>query len=38
VLFRSDCCNLIDHLSPSLPKIAEPILGEEDDPRHTKSF
>ena len=29
-----DCRNLIDQLSPTLPQIFEPILGEEEDPRH----
>lgn len=37
-LSETDCCNLIDQLSPTLPRVSEPILGEEEDPRHTKSF
>ena len=37
-LSETDCGNLIDQLSPTLPRISEPILGEEEDPRHTKSF
>ena len=37
-LSETDCANLIDQLTPTLPRISEPILGEEQDPRHTKSF
>ena len=37
-LSETDCCNLMNQLTPTLPKLSEPILGEEEDPRHTKSF
>ena len=37
-LSETDCGNLIDQLSPTLPRTTEPILGEEDDPRHKMSF
>ena len=37
-LSETDCCNLINQLSPTLPKTSESLIGEEEDPRHTKSF
>lgn len=33
-LSETDCQNLIDQLSPALPIVFEPILGEEDEVRH----
>lgn len=33
-LSEIDCQNIIDQLTPTLPQLFEPILGEEEDPRH----
>lgn len=37
-LSETDCRNLLDQLSPSLPNATEPILGEEHSPRCHLSF
>ncbi|MEY2408868.1 MAG: hypothetical protein QOF48_1538 [Verrucomicrobiota bacterium] len=37
-LSETDSSNLVNQLSPTLPRKDEPILGEDEDPRHTKSF
>jgi urease accessory protein UreF len=37
-LSDGDCRALIEQLAPSLPRLFEPLLGEEDDPRHKHSF
>jgi len=37
-LSEADCRGLIDQLSPTLPRMSEPILGEEEDPRPKLSF
>jgi urease accessory protein UreF len=37
-LTENECRSLIEQLTPSLPRLFEPLLGEEDDPRHKHSF
>ena len=37
-LSEADCGNLLDQLSPSLPRYMEPILGDEEDSRPKLSF
>ena len=37
-LSETDCRDLLDQLSPTLPRLHEAILGEEEDPRHKMSF
>jgi urease accessory protein UreF len=37
-LSEAGCRDLIDQLSPTLPRTIEPILGDGEDPRHKSSF